>query len=67
MLCPRCNSSQVFVVDSRLSGKTTRRRRECMDCKVRFSTLEVIEFEYKDLKGKELLLRDMLRKATEVN
>jgi hypothetical protein len=37
-----------------------------MDCKVGFSTLEVIEFEYKDLKGKELLLRDMLRKATEV-
>ena len=63
MLCPKCNSSQVVVVDSRISDKTTRRRRECLDCKVRFSTLEIPVYEYKDLKGKEALLKNILEKA----
>lgn len=65
MLCPRCNSTQVFVVDSRPHGDTTRRRRECRDCKVRFSTLEVLELDYKDLKGKEAILARVLKNVSE--
>ena len=66
MLCPRCKSNQITCIDSRPSGDTTRRRRMCLDCKVRFSTIEVAEYEYKDLKGKESLLAAMLKKATEI-
>lgn len=61
MLCPKCNSSQVFVIDSRPYGKITRRRKECQDCKMRFNTLEITEKEYKDLKGKEALLQSLRR------
>ena len=63
MLCPRCKSNQITCIDSRPSGDTTRRRRMCLDCKVRFSTIEVAEYEYKDLKGKEKQLSVILQAA----
>ena len=66
MVCPRCKSNQITCIDSRPSGDTTRRRRMCLDCKVRFTTMEVPEFEYKDLKGKEKLLGVMLKTATDI-
>lgn len=41
MPCPKCKSKQVIVVDSRPYGYTVKRRRRCMDCGYRFSTVEV--------------------------
>jgi len=45
MYCPVCQSKETKVVDSRLSqgGMTVRRRRECIKCSYRFSTLEETE------------------------
>lgn len=45
MNCPFCNSSKTRVVDKREvgSGTTTRRRRECQECKKRFTTYERVE------------------------
>ncbi len=45
MHCPACNHQETKVIDSRLSGGgfNIRRRRECLKCKMRFSTLETIE------------------------
>jgi len=45
MHCPACNHQETKVIDSRLSGGgfNIRRRRECLRCKMRFSTLEAIE------------------------
>jgi len=45
MNCPFCNNSETKVVDSRETneGKITRRRRECLKCKSRFSTYEEVE------------------------
>ncbi|MDR3559663.1 MAG: transcriptional regulator NrdR [Candidatus Pacebacteria bacterium] len=45
MICPFCNYNETKVVDSRDTndGKTTRRRRECLKCHVRFSTYEEVE------------------------
>ncbi len=42
MHCPICRSKETRVVDSRLSqdGYSTRRRRECVKCTYRFSTVE---------------------------
>ncbi len=45
MKCPYCGITDNKVIDSRLSkdGTVIRRRRECLDCKRRFTTYEHIE------------------------
>ncbi|RVU54773.1 transcriptional regulator NrdR [Anaerosphaera multitolerans] len=45
MKCPYCGYTDSKVVDSRPTdeGSTIRRRRECIDCKGRFTTYERIE------------------------
>ena len=45
MLCPVCSSGSVKVVDSRAAraGRAIRRRRECLECKRRFTTYEHVE------------------------
>ena len=45
MKCPYCASEENKVVDKRDSnnGGETRRRRECLDCKKRFTTYEKVE------------------------
>tara|TARA_B100000029_G_scaffold486607_1_gene541148 strand:- start:4141 stop:4665 length:525 start_codon:yes stop_codon:yes gene_type:complete len=42
MRCPSCYSEETRVVDSRLgdNGDSVRRRRECRDCRHRFTTFE---------------------------
>ena len=46
MLCPKCKSDQVIVVDSREKDGTAWRRRECAVCKIRFNTKEIDEGLY---------------------
>jgi len=45
MKCPFCAYSESKVIDSRPAeeGATIRRRRECLACKKRFTTYEIIE------------------------
>ena len=45
MRCPACSSDDDRVVDSRTSddGTAIRRRRECLECRRRFTTYERIE------------------------
>ena len=45
MRCPACENDDTKVVDSRGAedGEVTRRRRECTDCKYRFTTFERVE------------------------
>src|SRR3989339_186160 len=44
MLCPYCGFDESNVVESRdaREGKATRRRRECLKCKKRFTTYEEV-------------------------
>jgi len=44
MLCPYCSYDESNVIESRdaLDGKATRRRRECLKCKKRFTTYEKV-------------------------
>ncbi|MDN5864557.1 MAG: transcriptional regulator NrdR [Gammaproteobacteria bacterium] len=46
MHCPFCKHEETRVVDSRLAagGSEIRRRRECLACKARFSTIESGDF-----------------------
>lgn len=43
MRCPFCGFEDSKVTDSRPSDEKIRRRRECMKCKARFTTYEVVE------------------------
>lgn len=45
MLCPKCKNLETRVVDSRISNdkKSIRRRRECEECRYRFTTFEHVE------------------------
>ena len=45
MNCLKCNSDESKVIDSRSihSGKSIRRRRECISCQFRFTTYEYIQ------------------------
>ncbi len=44
MLCPYCNNSELKVIDSRDSkdGESIKRRRECLICNKRFTTIEKV-------------------------
>jgi transcriptional repressor NrdR len=44
MECPSCQHESSKVVDSRESGESVRRRRECLLCGHRFTTFERIDF-----------------------
>jgi len=46
MRCPFCTAQDTRVIDSRLAsdGDQVRRRRECGECKERFTTYEATEF-----------------------
>ena len=45
MRCPFCTANDTRVLDSRLAneGDQVRRRRECTNCKERFTTFEMVE------------------------
>ena len=44
MRCPKCSSTETKVIDSRASKSETsiRRRRECLSCEYRFTTVEEV-------------------------
>lgn len=48
MRCPFCSDLDTRVIDSRLVGEgdQIRRRRECTECKERFTTYELAELNY---------------------
>lgn len=67
MICPYCQSPDTRVVDKRETPdlKATRRRRECLKCKKRFTTYERLEqadlFVIKKDKRREPFNREKLK------
>ncbi len=43
MRCPECGFDESKVIDSRPTDGKIRRRRECLSCKCRFTTYEIVE------------------------
>ncbi|MBR5089482.1 MAG: transcriptional repressor NrdR [Ruminiclostridium sp.] len=43
MRCPECGFEDSKVIDSRPTDGKIRRRRECLSCKCRFTTYEMVE------------------------
>lgn len=66
MKCPFCSYEESKVIDSRPTdeGERIRRRRECLNCKKRFTTYEIIEslpiIVIKKDKSREVFNRDKL-------
>jgi transcriptional repressor NrdR len=59
MFCPKCKCSDTQVYDTRVvnNGKSIKRRRECVECKFRFTTFEelkVIDLYVKKRNGQEV-------------
>jgi len=50
MLCPYCGYEETKVTDKRDAEKLTRRRRECLKCKRRFTTYERPEIDINVIK-----------------
>lgn len=48
MKCPQCNLDDDRVLDTRIQkeGEIIRRRRECLRCKARFTTVETLVLQY---------------------
>ncbi len=48
MKCPVCNLDEDRVLDTRIQkeGEVIRRRRECLKCKSRFTTIETLVLQY---------------------
>lgn len=72
MVCPYCGNSEIKVIDSRHmeEDNTIKRRRECVECKKRFSTFEMIQEASiivikkdgtKEFFDKEKILRGIMR------
>lgn len=61
MRCAKCQSENVKIIDSRKSGNNSiKRRRYCMACGERFSTIEIPIGEYSALKVKECRFNTIL-------
>lgn len=69
MRCPYCASSGSRVTNKRGAGLETRRRRECLECEKRFTTLERVELDLSVIKkdgkrekfSREKLVRGLIR------
>ena len=51
--CRRCGYEKSRVFDSRNDNDLLKRRRECLNCGFRWSTVEIEEFAYEDLVSKD--------------
>jgi transcriptional repressor NrdR len=64
MRCPFCTAHDTRVIDSRLAsdGDQVRRRRECVSCKERFTTYEIVELTFP-----KIIKRDGARESFDEN
>lgn len=63
MNCPECGFGGVGCVDSRPKNGTVYRRRRCLNCDYRYSTIEISLEDMDTLKEKEKLLEEILNVA----
>ena len=54
MRCPQCNSDNTKVLETRSpSDAEIRRRRACLDCETRFTTVETVLFKFPHVSKKD--------------
>ena len=62
MNCPKCGDNDPIVIDSRQKPYGTRRRRECLVCGHRYSTVEVSVERYQLWQESEDLILNISQK-----
>lgn len=64
MKCPKCNSLNTYVKDSRPKDDETMisRRHECRDCGYRFTTYQIYKDTYDELTDEYIKNTDKIRK-----
>lgn len=50
MNCPKCKSENVYCKDTRKDADSIKRRKHCVDCGYRFSTIEITAATWQELK-----------------
>lgn len=66
MQCPKCNAYGLACSDSRPYNETIRRRRRCLNCGYRFSTVEISIEDYHKLKENEAEAAEVLSNLEEI-
>ncbi len=70
MKCPQCGHLQHRVLETRDRAEEIRRRRECLQCKLRFSTVESLLVHYphviKKDGGREPFSKEKLRRGIQI-
>jgi transcriptional repressor NrdR len=59
MICPECGSDQLSCINSRPALDCVKRRRECIKCGHRFSTVEISVDRFTKLQAREAKLRHL--------
>lgn len=51
MICPKCKSTKSKIIDSRPTARdlTIRRRHKCKQCGFRFTTYEMLAWDYEKI------------------
>lgn len=57
--CVSCKQNGLTIIESRKSGKTIRRRKQCMYCKYRETTYELTQAEYLYLTNIETIYKNI--------
>ena len=65
MNCPKCRSGNIDILDSRRHEDCVKRRRMCLDCGFRYSTIEINVDEYKTMQEKVNFLHTLMQKVKE--
>lgn len=50
MICPKCKNNNDMVIDSRNHAHSIRRRRVCVECGYRYTTVELLAKNRKAIK-----------------
>lgn len=66
MNCPKCGNSLASCIDARQKNDTIYRRRKCVECGYRYSTIEITIDENKRLIEVEKSLKELLSHAQEI-
>lgn len=66
MQCPKCANTLASCIDSRQKNDTIYRRRKCMECGFRYSTMEITLDENNRLREVEKSLKELLSHAQEI-
>lgn len=67
MICPKCQDDMTEVIDSRVMPYGVRRRRECLVCDHRWTTVEIDVDQYKTLQRIARSMREITQELGKMN